>query len=119
MSNLKTISPPQKEYRKKTSSSNILKITHLLIRDTSCLTHCCTSQSSWRMQDNTREINNEIIRIVSKYIIKRAFKLYDEESRLRSLQRIVSDLRLTSKHLNIGLCDELSLEIMHRWMKGA
>ena len=67
------------------------------------------------MQENTIEI----IGIACKYIIRRAFKLFDNETRLSSLQRIVGSLRLTSNDLNNSLCDELSLEIMHRWMKGS
>ena len=69
------------------------------------------------MQDNTVN-TNDIIRIICTYIIRRAFKLFDDETRLSCVQRMVDSLRLTSKSLNKSICDELSLEIIHRWMKG-
>jgi hypothetical protein len=67
------------------------------------------------MQDNKAY---DIVRLVCEYIIKHAFKLFDQESRVASLQQIVSNLRTTSKWLNNSICDELSLEIMRRWMHG-
>ncbi len=71
------------------------------------------------MVPQTEEKMAKIISIICKYIIKKAFRQFESEIRLSSLQRIVCNLRLTSKDLNKSLCDELSLEIMHRWMKGA
>jgi hypothetical protein len=67
------------------------------------------------MQDNKAY---DIVRLVCEYIIKHVFKLFDQESRVAYLQQIVSNLRTTSKWLNNSICDELSLEIMRRWMHG-
>ena len=65
--------------------------------------------------DNT----NEVIKITYKYVIKNAFKLFSAESRLPELKRLVANLYLTSKSLNNSICDELWLEMMHRWMNSA
>ena len=67
------------------------------------------------MQDNT----TEAIKITYIYVIKNAFKLFNAESRLPELKRLIANLYLTSKSLNNSICDELWLEMMHRWMNGA
>lgn len=69
-----------------------------------------------RMEDAA---TNEVIFLISKYVIRRAFKVFAPEARLAELKRIVASLYLTSKHLKNSICDELWLEVMHRWMKGS
>jgi hypothetical protein len=61
---------------------------------------------------------SEVISLTAKYIIRRAFKLFEQESRLQDLKQFVGNLYLSSKQINNSVCDELWLEVMHRWMKG-